>query len=54
MLTSRFGTEFGELAFFSMFRTFGTFRDITLASLWVEHMFAADEGTKAVVQRRVL
>ncbi len=54
MLTSKFGTEFGELAFFSMFSTFGTPQDITLASLRVEHMFAADEGTKAVVRRRVL
>jgi len=54
MLTSRFGTEFGELAFFSMFTTFGKPQDITLASLRVEHMFAADEGTKAVVRGRVL
>lgn len=54
MLTSRFGTEFGELAFFSMFTTFGKPQDITLASLRVEHMFAADERTKAVVRGRVL
>jgi transcriptional regulator with XRE-family HTH domain len=54
MLTSRFETEFGELVFFSMFSTFGTPQDITLASLRVEHMFAADEATRAVVRERVV
>jgi len=32
-----------------MFTTFGTPQDITLASLRVEHMFAADEATRAVL-----
>jgi len=50
VLTTRFSTVHGELAFFSMFTTFGTPQDITLASLRVEHMFAADEATRAVVQ----
>ncbi len=49
VLTTRFATAHGELAFFSMFTTFGTPQDITLASLRVEHMFAADEGTRAVL-----
>ena len=49
VLTTRFATQFGELAFFSMFSTFGTPQDITLASLRVEHVFAADEATRAVV-----
>lgn len=49
VLTTRFSTVFGELAFFSMFTTFGTPQDITLASLRVEHMFAANEATKRVV-----
>ncbi len=53
VLTSRFATPHGELAFFSMFTTFGTPQDITLASLRVEHMFAADEATRAVLQREV-
>ncbi len=48
-LITRFATEQGELAFFSMFSTFGTPQDITLASLRVEHMFAADELTKKVM-----
>lgn len=53
VLTTRFNTVFGELAFFSMFTTFGTPQDITLASLRVEHMFAADDATRAVLHTRV-
>jgi hypothetical protein len=53
VLTARFATSRGELAFFSMFTTFGTPQDITLASLRVEHMFAADEATRAVVKAQV-
>jgi hypothetical protein len=33
-----------------MLTTFGTPQDITAASLRVEHMFAADEATKEVVE----
>lgn len=54
VLTSRFATAHGELAFFSMFTTFGTPQDITLASLRVEHMFAADEATRSVLKQYVL
>ena len=50
VLTTRFTTAHGELAFFSMFTTFGTPQDITLASLRVEHLFAADEATRAVIK----
>jgi transcriptional regulator with XRE-family HTH domain len=53
VLTTRFATPHGELAFFSMFTTFGTPQDITLASLRVEHMFAADEVTRAVLVAQV-
>ena len=53
VLTSRFATAHGELSFFSMFTTFGTPQDITLASLRVEHLFAADAHTKAVLQLQV-
>ena len=53
VLTTRFVTTHGELAFFSMFTTFGTPQDITLASLRVEHMFAADAATRAVLARLV-
>jgi transcriptional regulator with XRE-family HTH domain len=53
VLTTRFATEFGELGFFSMFSTFGTPQDITLASLRVEHVFAADTATKAVLLAQV-
>jgi transcriptional regulator with XRE-family HTH domain len=49
VLTARFKTPHGDLAFFSMFSTFGTPQDITLASLRVEHMFAADDRTRAVL-----
>jgi hypothetical protein len=54
VLTTRFATKHGELAFFSMFTTFGTPQDITLASLRVEHMFAADEVTRSVLSSNVL
>jgi transcriptional regulator with XRE-family HTH domain len=53
VLTTRFATEHGELAFFSMFTTFGTPQDITLASLRVEHMFPADAATRAVLQAQI-
>jgi transcriptional regulator with XRE-family HTH domain len=53
VLTSRFATPQGELAFFSMFTTFGTPQDITLASLRVEHLCAADEATRAVLRAQV-
>ena len=53
MLTTRFASPHGELAFFSMFTTFGTPQDITLASLRVEHLFPADEATREVLQREV-
>jgi transcriptional regulator with XRE-family HTH domain len=54
MLTLRFASPFGELAFFRMFSTFGSPQDITLSSLRVEHMFAADEHTKLVLREQVL
>lgn len=50
VLTSRFSTEIGELAFFSMFSTFGTPQHITLSSLRVEHLFAADANTEVRLQ----
>lgn len=54
VLTTRFSTAHGELAFFSMFTTFCTPQDITLASLRVEHMFAADDATRATLKAQVL
>ncbi len=53
VLTTRYATPHGELAFFSMFTTFGTPQDITLASLRVEHVCAADEATRAVLAAHV-
>jgi hypothetical protein len=53
MLTLRFATPHGELAFFRMYSTFGSPQDITLSSLRVEQMFAADEATKNVLRRQV-
>jgi transcriptional regulator with XRE-family HTH domain len=53
LLTSRFNSPFGELAFFSMFTTFGRPQDITLASLVIEHLFAADEATRRVLATQV-
>jgi hypothetical protein len=53
VLTTRFASAHGELAFFSMFSTFGTPQDITLASLRVEHVFAANDLTRAVITTNV-
>ena len=53
LLTTRFATPLGELAFFSMLTTFGTPQDITLASLRIEHLFAADEATRAVIRAQL-
>lgn len=53
VLTTRYATPHGELAFFSVFTTFGTPQDITLASLRVEHLFAADEATHALLRAQV-
>jgi transcriptional regulator with XRE-family HTH domain len=50
LLTTSFETPLGRLAFFSMFTTFGTPQDITLASLRVELLFAADSATAAIWQ----
>ncbi len=50
MLTTRFDTPVGELAFFSMFTTFGSPQDITLASLRVEHLCAADAATEQAMR----
>jgi len=53
VMLSRFATPLGELAFFNMFTTFGTPQDITLASLRVEHLFAADAATREVLRAQV-
>ncbi|MCU0633380.1 MAG: helix-turn-helix transcriptional regulator [Gemmatimonadaceae bacterium] len=53
MLTVRYATPYGEVAFFSLFTTFGTPRDITLASLRVEHLFPADDATRAILAAQV-
>ena len=53
VLTARYVTPHGELAFFSLFTTFGTPYDITLASLRIEHLYAADETTRATLARLV-
>ena len=53
ILTTRYASPYGELSFFSMFTTFGIPQDITLASLRVEHMFAADAVTYGVLRERI-
>jgi transcriptional regulator with XRE-family HTH domain len=52
VLTSHYKTEAGELAFFSMFTTFGTPQDIRLGSLRVEHMFPADAKTREILTKQ--
>ena len=51
VLVTRYATEDGELAFLSMFTTFGTPQSITLSSLRVELLFPADDATREVVTR---
>ena len=46
-LITRFSSSVGELRFISTFTTFGAPMDITAASLRIEHMFPADEQTRA-------
>jgi transcriptional regulator with XRE-family HTH domain len=53
LLVSRFKSSFGELAFFSMFTTFGRPQDINLASLRVEHLFAADDQTRHILEAQI-
>jgi hypothetical protein len=53
VLPMRLATRYGVLSFFTMLTTFGTPQDITLASLRVEHLFAADAGTAAVLATQV-
>jgi len=53
LLTLRFESVYGDLAFFRMYSTFGSPRDITLSSLRVEHLFAADLETKAILSHHV-
>ncbi|MCX6395587.1 MAG: helix-turn-helix domain-containing protein [Propionibacteriales bacterium] len=50
-LTTRYATRAGELAFLSMFTTFGAPHSVTLASLRIELMFPADEFTRSVLTR---
>lgn len=54
VMTTRYATRYGELSFFSMFSTFGTLQDISLTSLRVEHMFAADEQTRNLLSKQVV
>lgn len=46
LLVTRYRSPVGELGFFAMFTTFGAPTEVTLASLRVEHLFAADEATR--------
>ena len=46
LLVTRYRSPVGELAFFATFTTFGSPTEVTLASLRVEHLFAADEATR--------
>ncbi len=45
LLLTRLRSRVGELRLFSMFSSFGAPLDVTLASLRIEHLFAADAAT---------
>lgn len=45
LLLTRLRSRVGELRLFSMFSSFGAPQDVTLASLRIEHFFAADAAT---------
>jgi transcriptional regulator with XRE-family HTH domain len=51
MLLTRLRARCGELALFSVFSSFGAPLDVTLASLRLEHLFAADEATRQALQQ---
>ncbi len=53
LLVTRYRSPFGELAFFATYTTFGSPTEVTLASLRVEHLFAADEATRRVLRDAV-
>lgn len=44
MVVTRYASRHGELAFLSMFTTFGTPHSVTLASLRIEFLFPADDA----------
>ena len=44
-----FASSVGELRCFTAFTTFGAPLDVTVASLRVEHLFPADEATRAAL-----
>jgi transcriptional regulator with XRE-family HTH domain len=52
MLVTRYASRHGELAFLSMFTTFGTPHSVTLASLRMELLFPADDATRAALTRQ--
>lgn len=49
LLLTRLRSQRGELRLFSMFSSFGAPLDVTLASLRIEHLFAADAATAAAL-----
>jgi MmyB-like transcription regulator ligand binding domain len=53
ILITRFASPLGVLSFFTMLTTFGTPHDITLASLRIEHLFAADATTAELLETHV-
>ena len=50
LLLTRLRSSVGELRLFSVFSTFGTPLDVTLASLRIEHLFPADAATAAALR----
>ena len=52
LLLTRLRSVAGELRLFSMFTSFGSPLDVTLASLRIEHLFAADAATAAALSLR--
>ena len=52
LLLTRLRSRVGELRLFSMFSSFGAPLDVTLASLRIEHLFAADEATTQAFSAR--
>lgn len=49
LLLTHLRSQAGELRLFSMFSSFGAPQDVTLASLRIEHLFAADAATARVL-----
>lgn len=51
VVVTRYRTDAGRLAFFSLFTTFGSPQDVTLESMRIEHLVPADDFTDETMRQ---